>query len=91
MTERMTDEQIDAMAALVVSDVGYPGDVLDAYGYVAIARAWLESRQRRCGNCAHYEYSASGTWGTCEQLADNEAHAFVAEPDWFCADFKAKP
>jgi hypothetical protein len=84
MIERLTDAEVSELAehADVLLNVGFR----EAAAVRALAAEVQQSRQRRCGNCAHLAVDKSyPVAGYCTK------HWMNRRADWFCADFKAKP
>jgi hypothetical protein len=100
MTERLTDHQVAALTATAnVRDTRLNKWVMrDGLNWTvgpeemcALAAEVQQSRQRRCDNCAHWASSwvTGGAAGWCEGPPPCCRNETV--PDYYCANFKAKP
>jgi hypothetical protein len=95
MSERLTDERVAALLAEHPTDER-DGYYLNSHDEVSVGEfraALLEvqlARQRRCGNCAYY--GIHGVDAQCDiDMGVGAPGHITSGPDWFCADFTAKP
>lgn len=53
-------------------------------GLIALGEEVLAHRERRCGDCAHWEYNDMLNGRLCSLLR------YETGPEWFCGDFAPK-